>query len=91
MAYKFNDANGYLEAGPSVNGLKEIKALMKEYDDPRPALAQLLQYGHTNMLPALAVEVRNLSNKTNDKSIKHTLGTIYRLSKKANEILVLEH
>lgn len=91
MAYKFNDANGYLAAGPSVNGLKEIKALMKEYDDPRPALEQLLQHGHTTMLPALAVEIRNLANKTNDKSTKHTLNSIYALAKKASEVLILEH
>lgn len=91
MGYKFNDANGYLEAGPSINGLKEIKDLATEYQARRPALEQLIQHGHTDMLLALQVECRNLANKTNDKDVKHSLLRISALASKASEVLIMEH
>lgn len=90
MGYKFSDANGDSTHGPSINGLREVKDLMKEYDNPRPALEQLLQHGHTNMLPALSMECRNLANKTNDKDIKHTLISLAAFARRADEIVILE-
>lgn len=92
MAYKFNDVNGFVADGPSINGLREVKQLMVEYKDwPRPALEQLLEHGHTDMLPALSVECKNLANKTNDKDIKSTLIKLAAAALKAKEVIIMEH
>jgi hypothetical protein len=92
MAYKLNDVDGFIADGPSINGLREVKALLAEYkDQPRPALEQLLEYGHTTMLPALSVECANLANKTNDVDIKHTLKSLAAAARNAKELLIMEH
>lgn len=91
MAYSFSDARGHLGAGPSVNGLRDIKQLIAEYKDwPRPALEQLIQYGHTSLLPALSMECNNLAKKTTDKEIKHSLTSLAALARKADEVIIME-
>jgi hypothetical protein len=92
MAYSFYDTKGYIGPGPSITGWRDVKKLLEEYKDiPRPALEQLIEHGHTNMLPALAVECRNLSNKTKDQDIKNTLKALSGLAKRAQEVIILEH
>jgi hypothetical protein len=91
MAYSYSDASKQEWPGPSINGLRQVKKLAKEFQAKRPALAQLLQHGHTNMLPALSVECTNLALKTTDIHIKHTLVHLASIARKADEIVVLEH
>jgi hypothetical protein len=92
MAYSYNDAEERQWAGPSINGLREIKQLLEAYKDwPRPALEQFLEHGYTNMLPALSVECTNLANKTTSEEIKHTLLHLASVALQADEIVILEH
>lgn len=90
MPYKLNDANGYLGHGPTTTGFKLVKALNEEFKGTRPALEQLIEHGHTNLLPALSSECNNLAKKTNNKDIKATLTKLAASARSAEEVLILE-
>jgi len=91
MAYTYSDANGHLSPGPSINGLRELKALIVEQRGwKHPALSQLLEHGHTNMLPALSAECRYLIVKTDNYDIQSTLTHLASLCLRADEMIVLE-
>jgi hypothetical protein len=89
MGYSYSDANGYLEAGPSINGLRELKVLLKR-TKAHPAFDQFLEFGYTNMLSALTIECKELASQTEDKDIRYTLKHLSLLAKKADEIIILE-
>lgn len=90
MGYSYSDANGYLETGPSINGLRELKMLLK-CTKAHSAFDQFLEYGYTNMLSALAVECKDLASQTDNEDIRYTLNRLSLLVKKAEEIIILEH
>jgi hypothetical protein len=89
MGYSYSDANGYLDLGPSINGLRELKVLLKR-TKAHPAFDQFIEYGYTNMLSALAVECKNLAGQTEDKNIRYTLKHLSLIAKKADEVIILE-
>ena len=89
MGYSYSDANGYLDLGPSISGLRELKVLLKRTKD-HPAFDQFLEYGYTNMLSALIVECKNLAGKTENKDIRYALKHLSGLAKKADAIIILE-
>jgi hypothetical protein len=88
MGYFYGDASGYLETGPSINGLRQVKILLKR-TKAHPAFDQFIEYGYTNMLTELAAECKNLASQTEDKDIRYTLKHLSGLAKKADEIIVL--
>jgi hypothetical protein len=89
MGYSYSDANGYLDTGPSINGLRELKILLKR-TKTHPAFDQFLEHGYTNMLSALVAECKDLASQTEDKNICYTLKHLSLLAKKADEVIILE-
>jgi hypothetical protein len=89
MGYSYIDANGYLDGGPSINGLRQLKMLLKR-TEAHPAFDQFIEYGYTNMLSALALECKVLAGQTKDKNIQFTLDHLSLLATKAEEIIALE-
>jgi hypothetical protein len=89
MSYSFSDANKRTWHGPCINGWQQVINLLAK-EQPRPALQQLIDHGHTNMLPALSFECTNLATKTNDKDIQHTLFHLAAVAKQADEVVILE-
>jgi hypothetical protein len=90
MGYSYSDANGYLDSGPSVNGLRELKMLLK-CTKTHPTFDQFVEFGYTNLLSALAVECKDLASQTDDENIRYTLKHLSLLSKKAKEVIILEN
>lgn len=92
MAYTLKDAKGKEWAGPSINGLKEIKQLMIDNSNiKRPALEQLLQHGHTPMLASLSQECRSLARLTTDVNLQGTLNSLAATARNADEVVIMEH
>lgn len=90
MAYTYHDANGYLDLGPSINGLREIKNLRATAKGEFPGIDQLLKFGYTNLLVELADDCKRLSKGTSDKDIQFSLRHLANLCRKADEIIILE-
>jgi hypothetical protein len=90
MAHTFSDANGYLDLGPNINGLRQIKKLRSTANGKFPAIDQLLELGYTNLLAELADDCRRLSKQTSDKDIQFSLKHLAVLCRKAEEIIILE-
>ena len=65
MAYTYSDANGYLDLGPTVNGLRQIKKLRATAKGTFPGIDQLLKLGYTNLLVELADTVTEM------REVKH--------------------
>ena len=90
MAYTYSDANGYLDLGPSVNGLRQLKELRATAKGKFPGIDQLLKIGYTNLLVELADDCGRLSKQTSDKNIQFSLKHLAMLSRKTEEIIILE-
>ena len=88
MGYSYSDANGYLDTGPSISGLSELKVLLKR-TKAHPAFDQFIEHGYTNMLSPLVAECKDLAGQTKNENIQYTLKHLSLLAKKADEIIIL--
>jgi hypothetical protein len=90
MAYTFSDVNGYLDLGPTISGLRQIKDLRASSKGKFSGIDQLLELGYTKLLVELADDCGRLSKQTSDKEIQFSLKHLERLCRKAEEIIILE-
>lgn len=91
MAYAFHDVDGYLDPGPCINGLRQLKAFIASQQGLKfPAIEQLFDIGYTKLLAQLKIECRNLEKRATDKDIKSTLASLGKSASKAKEILIME-
>lgn len=90
MAYTFSDADGKNWPGPSIHGWQQVINFLAIDKVKRPALQQLIKFGHTNMLIALATECTNLAKAASTQDVKDTLTKLATLARKADEIIILE-
>jgi hypothetical protein len=89
MAYSVEDENGDIGAGPSGNGLSELrKFVLAQADDLYPSLRMLLMHGVTHQVEKLTIECRALASKCTDKDIKSTLSSLAISSAKAEGIVM---
>ena len=84
MSYSFSDASRKSVQGPSINGFRNVKALVARSKDlPTPAFGQLIEFGYTNLLSELDKECASLIKRTDDKEIKVTLSALGRFARSA--------
>lgn len=89
MGYTYSDANGYLDGGPSISGLKQIKKVLAMAQGSFSSLQDLLNHGYTISLAALAEDCMRLSKLTRNKDVKCSLEHLAKLTGKAEEMIVL--
>ena len=62
MGYTLSDEGRFLDLGPSINGLRELKKFLSHHPKTKfPALQMFLEDGYTPLTKALATECRVLA------------------------------
>jgi hypothetical protein len=92
MAYSFSDITGNVVGdGPSINGLRELKAFVQEQGaEEYPSIGHLFEHGYTKRLLQLGKECRSLAKRATNKDIKITIVSLGKSATKAKELLIME-
>lgn len=89
-AYDLYDEKGFVGGGPSINGLRVLKASLKSISPAvYPQMASLLKYGYANSPLRLKYEVVALCKAAKDLGAKNTLVQIGKVASKAKNIVIL--
>lgn len=90
MAYDLHDEKGFVGGGPSINGLRTLKAALASISPAvYPQMASLIKHGYANSPLRLKYETQALIKATNDLGAKSTLTQIGKVAAKAKSIVIL--
>jgi len=90
MAYDLHDEKGFVGGGPSINGLRVLKASLQHISPAvYPQMASLMKYGYANSPLRLKYETMALVKGVKDIGAKSTLVQIGKVAAKARTIVIL--
>jgi hypothetical protein len=92
MAYDLHDEKGYVGGGPSINGLRALKAdLVHVSPNVYPQMAMLLTHGFANSPLRLKYEAAALSKLVKNMGPRKTLIEIGKIAAKSKTIVILHN
>jgi hypothetical protein len=91
MAYSIHGENGYVDGGPSINGLREFR---KEIERKRnrghfPRLEEFLEKGFSPNPRLLAKECRVLAGTIKNKDVLVTCEMLAQSARKCGQVVIL--
>jgi hypothetical protein len=92
MAYTIEDENGFVGLGPSINGLRELKAFVSKQNAKKfPVIGEFLEHGFTPQTKLLANECRMLADasKEESKNLAFSFNALAKDATKAKGIVIL--
>lgn len=90
MAYEIDDEQGFVAGGPSIGGLSDLKAELKQVSPAvYPQMANLLTYGYANSPTRLKYEAIALSKIVKSPTVKATLIELGKAASKAITVVIL--
>jgi hypothetical protein len=94
MTFDLYDSGGYAGPGPSITGLKDLKAALKQRPiNPAvyPQMSRLLREGYSESPIRLKYEAMALQKQVNDPLVKHTLMNISKAAANAADIVIIHN
>jgi len=90
MAYDIHDEDGYVGGGPSINGLRELKAELSRISTAvYPQMASLITNGYAASPARFKHECMALSKQVQGINVKKTLIELGKAASKAKTIVIL--
>lgn len=92
MAYYIFDSNGYKANGPSIGGLRDIKAELTrciETPSKYPQMQMFLSQGYATKPLQMKVECADLANKVESATVKDSLNKLSESAGKCSDIVIL--
>ena len=91
MAYQIFDSNGPVGHGPSINGMKELLAHLRNVISPSqyPQANMFFHNGFAQSPIRLRVELESIAKLVKDETCRKTLLELSKMAQKCKEIVIL--